>query len=269
MSYNGFMPLLVNIEYIDLLLEKLSRKSGHSRDRYGFGKMSEEIGSSVITQKYLYENLDGRLQKLKREGKKQVSLTPNRLDELAQYLGLQGFGEFVKRLENPIDPVLASCVGSYYSYVRRSAKEGVVYQSPVVIREENNEIQLTLKGPAMTYGGKLMLRHGCLFCLMESKEGKAFHHIYKIGQRHQPHVLLGVFSGVSTAYHPIGGRVVLIRKDEKFEHLHNEELPIQALRASSNAIHQKLAHYFESFEKNNIKVNTPITFGLDELTNEG
>lgn len=257
------MAKKVEIKQVEALLKALSDRTKQSLDYHGFGVMSDKINGS-ITQKYLYESLFKGAERARKKDATHVNLSLNKLDEVTQYLNFEGFDHFARSLENHADPMLLACVGAYYSFVRRSSAKGVVLQSPVKIYEEDQKVWLELKGPAQLYKGELSLLHGCLFCLMASAEGKVFHHVYRIGIRKRPQVLTGVFSGISTASHPLGGRAVLIRQ-AAYDKLENKAVEIAQLQASPEISQRRLGQFFETFEENNLQVNIPITFDLDAL----
>ncbi|WP_040497575.1 hypothetical protein [Fulvivirga imtechensis] len=261
------MAKKVKIEHIDLLLQTLATATGQSRDHYGFGIMSERVGGT-ITKKYLYESLQKQMEKAAKQEVMVLSLMPNKLDEIAKYMGYGDFDKMIEHLESPIDPTLLSCTGTYYSYVRRSIPTGAVYQSPVQITQESGKIMFILKGPDRSYRGELTLSKGCLFCLMQSEDGKSFYHVYRIAGVTSPKVLQGVFSGILTGQEPIAGRTVLIRKEEKFEEMKNEEIPVDELEKSGDKEKQYLAIYFKEFSKNNLQINKSITYRIDDLSLE-
>lgn len=157
-------------------------------------------------------------------------------------------------------------VGSYYCYVRSNLeKKGVIFRSPVRIFEKGQDIFFELKGPSNTFKGTVTLRTGCLFILMASEYGKAFHHVYKIGNGLEPKVLQGVFSGVSTAFDPIGGRTVLIRQEQNYNDLSNQRSDISALKKSARPGDKHLALYFKEYTNNNVAPNKSTGFSLDDL----
>ena len=100
---------------------------------------------------------------------------------------------------------------------------------------------------------------------MESANGKVIHHIYKIGARHKPGVLQGVFSGVSTVFDPIGGRVVLVRVEGPWEELTTKELTPADLSKSTFPWEQSLVQYFGTYHNNNLLTNKSTTFTHADL----
>jgi hypothetical protein len=256
----------ISVEHIDLLLESLSGKTGQSRDHHGFGMMSDIIDRSEISRRYLYDNLARGVSEAVAKKKKSINVQVHKLDILAQFLGYENFQRFVAGIEQPVSPVLKSMTGNYYSYVRRNARNGVIYRSPVTIFEADDKIMYTLRGPVWSYSGELSVSNGCLFVLLKSNGDKSFYHIYKIGQRQQPRVLQGIFSGVSTAFDPIGGRVVLIRDDANdFDSMTNQELSLTSLKNSRGVFERRLRSYFVDYKENNLRIKNVVSYELDDL----
>ncbi len=260
------MAKTVNITHIESLLEKLSEKTGYPLNHHGFGKMSE-VMNNEITQRYLYENLWTASRNSREANENTISLGHFHIDKIAEYLGYRDFDHFVKSLENPISSVLASVTGVYYCYVRKNAIEGSLLQSPVKIERMDNEITYLLKGAKRNYHGNMTYQEGCLFCTMTSGD-KSFHHVYQIMKHESPEVLMGVFSGISTSGDPIGGRCVLIKSKEDFDDLTIAELSVDDLQKSTDINHQELAQYFETFEKNNLRVGRPFEFNIYDLNRD-
>lgn len=254
-----------NVLHIKKLLDALAQKTGVSLDRFGFIKMSEALskGGTEISSRYLDETLNGRVRKM--EGSEMITVQPHNVDTIAQHLGFKDFASFCLQVDSPIDPVLRSCVGSYYCYVRVNAEEGIVLRSPVNIYEGEGSIRWRLVGPHQQYDGEISYVDHCLFILMTSSIGKQFHHVYKIGRRVKPSVLKGIFSGVTTAFDPIGGRVLLIRQDLSFTTLTERKERIDVLVKSKLEEDKKIAQYFKEYSTNNLKLLPSRSFGLDDL----
>ena len=115
------------------------------------------------------------------------------------------------------------------------------------------------------FRGEIKTREGCLFVVLESEDGKCFHHVYKIGQRHAPKVLQGVFSGVTTAFDPIAGRVLLIRQDAALEELTNRKAETSAMIASPEMEERRVGSYFRDYNNNNVSPSKSYEFGYDDL----
>jgi hypothetical protein len=253
----------VSVSHIDHLLDSLSDKTKQPLDNRGFLEISEHIDG--ISKKYLYENLYREKEKAKKKGQSRINLQPSKLDILSKFLGYKNYRTFVEQLDKPIDKILMELVGVYYSYVRRSDGEGVLFRSPIEIAEKDGKIWFKLKGPKWNYTGIVELENGCLFILLRAEGGKMIHHVYKIGTREKPTVLQGIFSGVSTAFDPIGGRAILIRSEVEFSQLKNAELRITDLKKSKVIYERKLAEFFSDSENNNLTINRVVTFGIDDL----
>ncbi|MEQ8926086.1 MAG: hypothetical protein RLO81_09760 [Fulvivirga sp.] len=252
-----------NIQDLQVLLDQISIKTGESLDHYGLGKISEGLGESV-SQKYLYDSLLRPIKNSQKNGVTELKLSEDKIDSLAKYLGFDNFKQFVIAVNQPISEVLKSLVGTYYSYVRKNAEQAVLLKSPVFIEEFNSEIRLILKGPQRTYQGILALQDGCVTCLMKA-ENKSFYHVYQVGKAIAPKVIQGIFSGVTSGDVPIGGRCVLIRIDSNSQELNNTTINTEDLKKSDSLLDKKLARYFETYERNNLRINVPVGFDLDDL----
>ena len=252
------------IEYIERLIAMLVEKTGETPDHAGFGYMSEKIGDG-ISQRYLYDKLQKRIDKAKEVEEEYVQLSLFKLDKIARFLGFKSFKDFQKSCDEPINTVLKSCIGTWISYVRRNSEHNVLYASPVLVYEENQKIWFHLKGPTWAYNGLLKYRNGCLFSLFEANGGKQFHHVYKIGNREDPQVLQGVFSGVSTANEPIAGRAVLIKQEKEFTSLENQALRLSEVLSSTSLVLRRLAEYFSNHQVNNLGISQVTTFDIDDL----
>jgi hypothetical protein len=251
----------VKVEHLHKLLHALCEKTGLGLSVKELEAISVEVGYTNID--YLYKKVYNPITKKRKNDT--IGLHTSLLDRAAQYLKYTDFRNFVADIE-PADPQVMSLVGNYYSYVRRNAAEGYILRSPVKIEKRNDgRIGFQLQGPSHTFQGELYSRHGCIFILMKAEEGKVFHHIYKIGERKSPRVLQGVFSGVSTAFDPIGGRAVLIRTDDSYTSLKNANLSVNELRKSKAPGEKQIAIYFKDYHNNNIAPARSSTFNLDDL----
>ena len=257
----------VKVIYIEQLLGLLANKTTEERTNKGFTEMSAMINDSGINKKYLYENLHLNAMKATKKNKTTLSLQLAKLDIIAKYVSGQSFRELCEQLDLSRNTELLSCIGNYYCYVRRNAAAGVVMRSPVQISEKKNKITFELRGPKWVYQGEAHLKNGCLFVLMRAQGGKEIHHVYKLGTREKPEVLQGMFSGVSTVFEPISGRTVLIRTEEKYDQLKNEELEVRMLKKSKDKVERRLGEYFSAYENNNLRINSVITFTEDDLGN--
>lgn len=251
----------MKVRHLDRLLFLLSEKTKESLDRAGLRNIASEIDG--ISEDYLYKKI---FYEIKDRGKDEaLSLRDAQLNSVARYLGYSNIHAFVVAADSSGDEQLRSLVGSYYLYVRQNSSQGLIFQSPVEIKERDGKFTLLLKGPSWNYEGELKIRHGCLFVLLTSPENKSFYHIYKIGTRRDPKVIQGIFSGVSTAFDPIGGRAVLMKVTESFMQLQNNAFTAQELNQSLLPANKKLAAYFKDYCKNNLSINKVISFGLEDL----
>ncbi len=251
----------IKVRHLQRLLSMLSERTREPIDRAGLRNMASEIGG--IGEDYLYKKIHYEIREM--DDDQELSLRDAQLNSIARFLGHTNITALVSSLELPVDEQLQSLVGSYYIYMRQNSNKGLIFQSPVRIGESGSRFTLTLKGPSWTYEGDLKIRHGCLFILMSSVEEKSFYHIYKIGTRRSPLVIQGIFSGVSTAFDPIGGRVVLLKVDQAFDDLKNQAFQIEELQSSSLPTHRTLAGYFREYTRNNLAINKVVSFGPEDL----
>lgn len=251
-----------SIPHLDELIRLLSEKTGQPVDTQGLREMSEAAG---LKEKYLYEYIFLRKEKARKAGTATISIQSSKLDALAKFLGYKNYQAFTRTLDNPIDPILLALVGNYYSYVRRNDAQGIILRSPVRIYEELSKIMFELAGPMRVYVGEVHFRHGCLFILMTEAGGKQIHHVYKIGTRQKPDVLQGIFSGVSTAFDPIGGRTVLVRVEDSLSELNRKSGSLKEFAHSDISVEQKIASYFSDYGSNNLQLKRVVTLGEGDL----
>jgi hypothetical protein len=142
-----------------------------------------------------------------------------------------------------------------------NANETVLLQSPVRIFYRNGKYVFEQHGKDNTFEGEIRSDNGCLFILMDSKGGKSFYHIYKIGPVKSPKVMQGIFSGVSASFDPIGGRVVLVRVNEEFSKLKSAKIESPAKDRDLKIIFS----YFKEYSMNNLALGRSAAFSLEDL----
>lgn len=255
----------IRIDIVKKMLQDLSKQTAEPLDHAGFGFMSEIINESAgidfISQKYLYESLFKKVEKLQDCEDASLRLSLCKLDGIARYLGYGNFTALEKEYLQPTHPGLRACLGSWTCYVRRSTPKPVILVSPVSITESGQEVSLTLSGPSREYSGNIFHKQGCLFANFSSEDGKFFQHIYKLGSCLEPRVLQGVFAGVSSAFDPIAGRVVLVRNTSG-QPLGNDQF---VLDDKTEGLPPQVRTYFMEYCNNNLKINPTITFDYDDL----
>ena len=251
----------IKVRYLHRLLILLSEKTREPLDRTGLRNMALEIGG--IGEDYLYKKIYYVIRDMDKDS--ELSLRDAQLNSIAAFLGFRNIMTLVVSLDSPIDEQLQSLVGNYYVYVRQNSSKGLIFQSPVEIRQWERKFILRLKGPSWTYEGEMQIRHGCMFVLLISPEAKSFYHIYKIGTRRDPKVIQGIFSGVSTAFDPIGGRSVLLKVNEPFSTLTNRAFTAADLTEASFPEGRILASYFRDYSRNNLSINKVVSFSIEDL----
>jgi hypothetical protein len=251
----------IKVRHLHRLLFLLSEKTREPLDRSGLRNIAAGIGG--ISEDYLYKKIFYEIRNL--DSDFEMSLRDAQLNSVARFLGYKNIVSLISAFEAPADVQLKSLVGNYYLYVRQNSGRGMVFQSPVKILESEEKFILKLKGPSWTYEGDLKIKHGCLFVLLVSPEDKSFYHIYKIGTRREPKVIQGIFSGVSTAFDPIGGRAVLLKVNEPFASLSNQAFTLDELNKDGAPESKTLATYFREYSRNNLSINKVISFGFEDL----
>ncbi|MEX2233551.1 MAG: hypothetical protein WD824_15415 [Cyclobacteriaceae bacterium] len=251
----------IKVRHLERLLFLLSEKTKEPLDRAGLRNMASEIGG--ISEDYLYKKIFYEIRALDKDD--DLSLRDAQLNSVARFLGYKNILGLISALQAPVDEQLQSLVGNYYIFVRQNYTRGLILQSPVEIRETDGDFIMRLKGPAWIYEGSLKIKHGCLFALLASAENKSFYHIYKIGTRRDPKVVQGIFSGVSTAFDPIGGRAVLLKVNEPSSTLQNKAYTVEELHQSPLPGNKTLAAYFKEYPKNNLSINKVVSFGIEDL----
>lgn len=249
----------LTIQQVDKLLKAVSQKSGYPLEHSSLEDMAEAIGKGM-SKKYLYE-LYRKVLHAKDDTSK-IRPHDNPLNVLARYAGYKSIHHFLNGTQE--DPVLSGLVGNYYCYVRRNSEDTVVFRSPVRIGKSGGKYVFELRGPTWIYKGEMTTSEGCVFVLMRSESGKQIHHVYRIGIRQRPRVLQGIFSGVSTTFEPIGGRVVLTAAKEPFERMEGREITPEELK-KDKALGTRLARYFGKYEDNNLKIKPVTSFKEDDL----
>ena len=242
------------------LIEAIAEAAREDLSFKGFQEMELKVGGSV-GEKYLYKKYN----EVEKKPDGMISIQSSKLDDILQFLGFADLESFQYAIENPIHELLGSCAGNWLSYVRQNSHNGILYVSPVRIYREQGKMLYELSGPHQGYLGELKLQNEVLYALFEGSTGKQFHHVYKLGSRHSPNVLQGTFSGASTSGEPIAGRTVLIRQKAAFEELKGERLKIKDLLSSESEDLQRLGQYFESFEKNNLRIERVDSYEVDDL----
>lgn len=256
-----------SVIHLERILARLAAETNQVLDYSGFERISELVEEKVKTpigKRYLYD-LFRKVEDARKRKVKGITLQIFKIEKLAEFLGYRSFQDFISELENPVHPILKGFIGTYHCYLRRNTEEGVILCSPVEIFEDERRTYFSLKGPEQNYVGDVEFRGNCLFILMKAYNGKQFHHVYRIGQKQRPNVLQGIFSGVSTSFEPIGGRVLLIRTTEIFTTLKNSATGIDILRKSKSKELRRVSEYFSQYNKNNLALLKSMTFGLDDL----
>ena len=256
------MPREYQAKHLKILLDRLSKATSESLGYHGLGQISAVVGNG-ISQEYLYYRLERKLAPIA-DDSATLKLAPDKIETLVRFLGYQNFNEFQESIDRPMDKALIALEGTYYLYVRKNSTTGAVLRSPAKIEKEKNVFRLTVKGADRLYQGIIEISNGCITCLMQAAD-KAFYHVYRVGKRNSPKVVQGIFAGVSSAFDPIGGRCLLVRQNAPFDKLSIEKLSIEALMELEQLELYSLGKYFKTFENNNLRTNTTVSFDFDDL----
>lgn len=243
------------------LLELLAQKVGEYLDDWAF-KEIEQMTEGSVTSRFLGDKFRDV-----KNGQDPITFQSSKIEPLLKAAGFESLTHYRSHLEQPVPEVLKSCLGSWISLVRQNSFDGYLYQSPVSIEQASHQVHFKLRGPSYVYRGEMTYRNGCLTTLFSGDSGKEFHHVYKIGNRKNPAFLQGVYTGISTGDDPIGGRCILYRTEAAFESIENRRLKVADLLASEHEQERALGKYFESFERNNLRLNPIIAFDLEDLRN--
>lgn len=251
----------VRVKHLKALLNELITFTGGSLSKKGLKIIQDRIGG--LGEDYLYNKI---LLKIRNKGDDDfISYHDAPMEHIVRFLNYKDFEAFIDAVDNPIASQLKKCLGTYYSFVRRSMGDGTLFRSPVRIFEKESKVWMELKGKRLKYFGPVKLKRDCLFVPLESEEGKGFYHIYKIGTSEGPEVLQGMFSGVSNTFEPIAGRAVLLRMNNDFQTLKNDEQQIAKLKKSKSLDERRLAEYFEKHSENNLVLKRVYFFDNRDL----
>lgn len=229
-----------------------------------YSKMEEELKALPFKEDYLYKRVYFEVRKMKK-ATDEVRLNANYIEHIAKYLDYSNYDQFKKMQHQTFYADLEKCLGGWYSYVRCNSGQEYVLISPVRIFKEGREIFLFLKGKERAFTGRLKLEGNCIYCLLESKQDKNLHLVFKYGFASTPNVLQGVFSGMSTAGDPIAGREVLIRQKVKYNVLENHRRSIDEMINSRLEEENIIGMYFKDPLQNILKGGSASTFDLSDL----
>lgn len=253
----------IKVKYLNRIIDALVTKHDETYEQKAMGRIAEKIDG--LGDQYLYKKISQPISKMKPE--QEIGLNEAKVMALVRHLGYQNIKAFTNEMDNPYSSQLKSCIGTYYTYLRKSSKEGALLRSPVRVFEKKNKIWMELQGKRLNYLGEMKLQHGYLSVLLQNENGKQFYHGYKIGAMEEPLVLQGIFSGVTSTFDPIGGRVILVRVEgKKFNELKIGELKISAMKRSDDTGEVALAEYLEDIARNNLSINKTTSFGFGDLT---
>ena len=259
---------------VEDLLKKAIDKAGKTYDRFGLSELPTVINSAIPSQykqigrRYIYDTVYLSIEKAKKSEQEYIRLNQSCLDSMAKFIGFKDIASFRLSQLPGLREEMLSVEGAWYSIVRSSSGLPYILVSPVEISiSENQKAVLTLRGPNRTYRGEVKWIGGSMSTLITSEDQtKSLHLAFKVGLSKYPKVILGVFSGVSTAGLPVAGKEILYKSDVPFEEMKNVKISIEALDEKEEPIiPSSIIRYLSDFDKNYIKVIGMGTFDLDEL----
>ena len=254
------MNLEVPIEQLQRMLDELCKNLKVDLDKGGFMTMSSKIMG--ISHRYFRDNMHGKMVAAKKRGETSVNLNLEKLNSISRHLGFESFVAFQDSFK--LNPYLTQFEGNYYSFIRKNGRSKEIIQSPAKIVKNGSGMRLTVKVEDHEFEGKIEFEDGCITSLIKSVD-KSYYHVYKVGKIVKPKVLQGIFSGVSSALDPIGGRCVLVRQESTFETLANSKIVWNKVVTAKNDFYQSLWRYFKKYRDNNLQIKTPVGFDLDDL----
>lgn len=259
-----------NTPDIRRLLEEVTQKAGTGLDYSSLKStrdvMIETLGNVSFRSDYLYKDILSKLEEAEAQRKVSIGLNKKYVDELVQFLSYASYRQFINIRDQLQYPMLESCTGSWYSYVRCNSGNPEIYVSPVKIFAEGKEIRMLLRGPVRSYEGVVRHEGGCLYALLESGMGKNLHLVFRLGLPQQrPEVLQGVFSGISSAGNPISGREILARQEKDFEQLTHKLYTIEELCKSKNEKAKLIGNYFAKKEKAILSAGNSSVFSWSDI----
>jgi hypothetical protein len=202
---------MLKTDHVLRLIELLSERTGHPLDFYGFRQMSERMDTKAdISPRYL-DDLYRSMTKKSVKGIKTNRVSRFHLDSVASYMGFKNFQEFSNSINISLSPIVLSCTGNWWSYVRANSDK-YIFRAPVRIflDKSRQSIRLELKGKERMFSGKIEEKGSCISGFLESGTDKRIGLVFKLGNSQQIELLQGVFCGISSSGDPIAGREILV-----------------------------------------------------------
>lgn len=259
---------------VELILRKAIEKSGKTYDRFGLSELPAIINSELPSQykkvgdRYLYDTVYLSIEKALKSKQEHIRLNRSCLDSIVNYIGFKNIEEFRFSQIAAIRDEMVPLEGAWYSIVRSSSGLPYILLSPVQIRiSDNHKAILKLKGPHRIYQGEIKWIGGSISTLITSEDKtKNLHLAFKVGVSKYPKVLMGVFSGVSTAGEPIAGKEILYKSKVPFEAMENAKIRIEpTTMRKETIIPNSIINYLTDFDNCYFKITGTGTFDLEDL----
>lgn len=254
-------------KYIRALLEELSERTKESFDNKGFSIMSDAVskGNISVSDRYLREQLFDRLIQAEQNKEEELEIQLEKPDLIAAFLGYGNYRKFTKAVDSPIPSSLLSLEGNWYSYVRSNSGNDEILRAPLRIEKIENWMRVVMSGMERSFEGELLERGGNAMTMMDSKEGKSFCLVLKLGLNKKPGVLQGVFAGISSGGDPICGREVLVRQEVEFNDLTWQRISLKSADKDKST-DRRIISFFQDYKRNCIKVTNVSHFDMNDLT---
>jgi hypothetical protein len=253
---------MIKTRHVLQLVEALAKSTGQSKDRHGFTKMSEKIDEEVYVSPRYLDDLYRNAKKKRDAGIEDTRVSGPHVDAIAQHLKFENFHQFTVSCEQKISPVLKSCIGNWWSYVRANSGDYVlkapvkIYMDPIL-----QDIRMELKGKERVFSGPIEEKAGCLSGFIESEKEKRIGLVFKLGSSQEIELLQGVFCGASSSGDPIAGREILVRAhDISYDEMAWSKHPLY-----EDELHEKIRKYFMDPGKNCIKIKEVSGFDFNDL----
>lgn len=259
---------------VETILREVVKRAQKTFDRFGLYQLPKAINEVLppdykpIGPRYIYDSIYLSLERAKKLDEATVRLDQSCLDSMAYFIGFQNIESF-KLAQLPAHSSKNSVLeGTWYSCVRSNSGLPNVLISPVEIRAvEDHKTILKLKGPHRVYQGEIRWTGSSMSCLAVSEDKtKTLHLAFKVGVSKHPKLLIGVFSGVSSAGDPIAGKEILYKSDLDFIQMKNFKVPIAAPEnLMPYGIPGSIVTFFSDFDKNYFKISGISTFDLNDI----
>lgn len=253
---------------IEILIRDALDHANLSLDTRDFEELTQKVNDVakdiVIAKRYVYKKFNEARKAIEKD-EASIGMRESYVNLIAQYLGHHDFKAYKLFKAQPVDPILQSCLGNWYSIVRANSGMPYLLIAPVEIRESRGSYTMELRGGSRLFKGRVERKREVIYCTLDSDPDKLLNLVFRIGYAHNPALLMGVFSGVSTGGDPIAGRELLLRTEMKYEDMTPIEVPLKREDQWPSWIDKRIFRYFSVLERNCLKASHGVRFSLDDL----